>query len=248
LRIILWLAPERFVEAGELSQRTLKYILIFGTIAMFAVMIALTASSLSQVTKTRTAALTDQVVAGKKVWQKRNCDDCHTIYGIGGYFAPELTKETDRRDSTWLTSFLSSPEKAKPGTTMPDQKLDSTQVSDLISFLKWVSETNTNNWPPAPLVQQPTTTPTGTTLSGNQVMQQLGCFGCHAIGTQGSFGPGPNLTHIGGTPYDSLPNTADFLNLWLINPSAQKPTTGMPQVPMTDAQRAAIVSYLVSLK
>jgi nitric oxide reductase subunit C len=31
-------------------------------------------------------------VAGKRVWQKYNCNDCHTILGFVGYYAPDMTK------------------------------------------------------------------------------------------------------------------------------------------------------------
>ena len=223
-------------------QRYLKNILIFGTIILMAVFIGLTVNSLAQITSTRTGDLTDQVVSGKRVWQFRNCGDCHTIYGIGGYWAPELTKVASRRDAAYLTAWLGNPEAMKPGTTMPDQKLNGQQVQDLVAFLGWVDKTNTNNWPPEPMVLG------GGSLSGFLLFQQMGCPACHMINGQGAPGPGPDLSHIGGQPYDALPNTLDFLDRFIKNPQAEKPGTSMPAISMTDAQRQAIVEYLSGLK
>jgi nitric oxide reductase subunit C len=226
-------------------QSFLRNTLIIGTIILMAVFIALTVDTLRQVTSTRTAELTDQVVAGKRDWQFKNCQDCHTLYGIGGYWAPELTKEASRRDASFMDSWIADPQAVKPGTTMPNQRLSSQQVLDLVAFLQWVDKTNTNNWPPAPLVF---TTPSSTGLSGPLLFQQLGCNSCHMINGQGSSGPGPNLSKIGSQPYDSLSNSADFLDKWLQNPRAQKPSTSMPAISMTDAQRQALVQYLTGLK
>ncbi len=227
-------------------QRFLRNTLIAGTVLMMVAMAALTVNSLQQITAVRTPALTDQVVAGKRAWQFKNCQDCHTLYGIGGYWAPELTKEASRRDASFLTSWMADPQAVKPGTTMPNQNLSPQQVQDLVAFLAWVDKTNTNDWPPAPLGLGGGGT--STALSGALLFQQLGCSACHRINGQGAAGPGPDLSHIGSQPYDALPNTADFLDKWLANPAAQKPGTTMPAVPMSDAQRVALVQYLVGLK
>jgi len=40
--------------------------------------------------------LSDQVVAGKRAFEKYNCNDCHTILGFGGYYAPDLTRVVQR--------------------------------------------------------------------------------------------------------------------------------------------------------
>ncbi len=228
-----------------MSQKTLRNILIFGTLSFALILIGMTVHSLAQVSSVRTAELTDQVVNGKRIWQQRNCDDCHTILGIGGYFAPELTKEAERRDSAFLSAFLKNPQSAKPGTTMPDQRLSDAQVQDLIAFFQWVSKIDTNDWPPQPLGAP---AGTGVTAPGALLFQQKGCSGCHQVNGQGASGPGPDLSHIASQPYDQLSNTPEFLSQWLQNPAALKPTTTMPAVPLTDAERQALVDYLTSLK
>ncbi len=226
-----------------MSEKLLRRVLVYGTIAFVLALAGGSIFSLRQVTTGRTAPVTDNVTAGKHVWEQRICQDCHTLLGIGGYWAPELTKEAERRDATYLTSWLKDPQAVKPGTTMPNQRLSGQQVSDVIAFLQWVDKIDTNKWPPTPKAGGSGGTPQGALL-----FQQLGCIGCHRINGQGAPGPGPDLSHIGSTPYDQLSNTPDFLYKWIEDPAAIKPGTIMPTIPMTPEQRLAIVQYLISLK
>lgn len=228
-----------------MSERVWRNIFIFGTLFFLILLAGMTVDSLIKVTTVRTPELTEQVVAGKRVWQRKNCNDCHTILGIGGYFAPELTKVADRRDAAWLRRWLKNPQAVKPGTTMPDQHLTDAEVDSLIAFFQWVSQIDTNNWPPQPLVAAGGAQEG---LSGALLFQQKGCSGCHMINGQGAAGPGPDLSHIGSQPYDDLPNTPEFLAKWLEDPQAQKPGTAMPRIPMSQAERDALVQYLISLK
>jgi uncharacterized repeat protein (TIGR01451 family) len=105
--------------------------------------------------------------------------------------------------------------------------------------------------PPTPeptQVPAPTAAPTTVdTTAGQTLFQQKNCSACHIInGTGGAVGP--NLTHIGSQPFDSLPNTPDFLTKWLTDPKAQKSDTIMPKPDLTPDQITALVNYLVSLK
>ena len=229
-----------------MSLKLLRRIFVFGTLACCLALGAFTVNSLRAVTSMRTAEVTDQVVNGKRVWQRRNCQDCHTLLGIGGYLAPELTKESDRRDAQFLAAWLKNPQAFKPGTTMPDQHLDQGQIEGLVAFLQWVAKIDTNNWPPEPLGLRAVagqSQPAGAIL-----MQQKGCLSCHMINGNGATGPGPNLSRIGSAPYDGLSNSPDFLYTWIENPQAIKPGTIMPTIPMAPAQRDSIVTYLETLK
>lgn len=237
-----------------MSEKTLRNILIVGTLLFLLILGAMTVDSLSQVASARTAQLTDQVVAGKQVWQSKNCNDCHTILGIGGYFAPELTKTFNRRGSAWLQAFLRDPHKVLPGTTMPNQNLTDDQAGNLVAFFQWVSQVDTNNWPPQPLTQSSlpvsqavnagTAAPA---LSGVALFQSKGCSACHVVNGQGGQ-LGPDLSHIASQPYDALQNTPEFLSRYLENPRAQKADALMPAVPMTLTERDALVQYLITLK
>jgi nitric oxide reductase subunit C len=237
-----------------MSEKMLRSIFVLGTLLFLLILGAMTVDSLSQVASARTAQLTDQVVAGKQVWQSKNCNDCHTILGIGGYYAPELTKTFNRRGDAWLRAFFKDPQKVLPGTTMQNQNLSDQQAGDLVAFFQWVSLIDTNNWPPQPLaaqqaansapVQPGTTAPS---LSGPAVYQDKSCYACHVINGQGGRS-GPDLSHIATQPYDGLGNTPESIAKYLENPRAQKADALMPAIPMSAAERDALVQYLMSLK
>ena len=235
-------------------EKRLRCIFIFGTLFFLGILVALGVDTLTQVKSLRTPALSESVIAGKQHWQQQNCNDCHTILGIGGYFAPELTKVTERRDAGWLRSFLIDPQVAKPGATMPKQALTALQADQLISFFQWVAQIDTNEWPPQPQLALGGGASSGRDGASDQVLEgqpiyiQKGCNACHMINGQGASAPGPDLSHITSQPYDALPNDPEFLKKWLENPAAQKPSTTMPRIDLSSAEIDALVAYLTSLK
>lgn len=94
-------------------------------------------------------AITDKVVAGKKIWETRNCIGCHTLLGEGAYFAPELGNVYKRRGGEFIKGWIKAQPTGAPGRRqMPNFNLDDKQLDDLVEFLKWTSEVNTEKWPP----------------------------------------------------------------------------------------------------
>ena len=100
--------------------------------------------------------LTPQVVAGKDVWHKNNCVNCHTLFGEGAYYAPDLTKITKLRGEQYLQAYLRDPSKfydeQRHRRLMPKQDLSDADIANLISFLDWVSNVDNQGWPPRPLL------------------------------------------------------------------------------------------------
>lgn len=83
-------------------------------------------------------------------------------------------------------------------------------------------------------------TPTGP-VAGKAYFGQVGCLSCHRVGGEGSA-VGPDLTLVG------FRHSERWLDQWLQNPQAWKPGTLMPNKELSPGARAAIVSYLVTLK
>ena len=65
-----------------------------------ALFIALTASTL------QTRAMPAEAVAGMNLWRAKNCEGCHTLYGQGGPYAPDLTHIYAQRGVDYLREFL----------------------------------------------------------------------------------------------------------------------------------------------
>ena len=78
------------------------------------------------------------------------------------------------------------------------------------------------------------------------------CSGCHQIrGTAAKADVGPDLTHFASRRSIAaltLPNTPANLREWLRDPQHVKPGNRMPDLPLKDAQVAALQRYLESLR
>ncbi|WP_353233921.1 cytochrome c [Diaphorobacter ruginosibacter] len=93
--------------------------------------------------------ITPAVIAGKHIWETRNCIGCHTLLGEGAYFAPELGNVYKRRGPDFIKAWLAAMPTHSPGRRqMPQFNLSEQQTNDLIEFLRWTGEINTENWPP----------------------------------------------------------------------------------------------------
>ncbi len=93
--------------------------------------------------------LTEEVVRGKHVWETNNCVGCHSLLGEGAYFAPELGNVYTRRGEAFIKVWMQAMPTGAPGRRqMPQFNLTDEQLDDLVAFLKWTSEIDTQGWPP----------------------------------------------------------------------------------------------------
>ncbi len=99
---------------------------------------------------------------GKLVIQTRACFGCHTFFGNGSYYAPDLTKSW--LDPAWkqiwqpltesktkeeaMVKFLMFSEKYPASTRrMPNQNLTREDAKAVVAYLKWMSAVQTNGFP-----------------------------------------------------------------------------------------------------
>ena len=93
---------------------------------------------------TNKATLTDSVAAGKHIWERHTCINCHSLLGEGAYFAPELGNVMVR----W--GVQDDPEGAADAlkTWMQAMPTGIEEFRQLSDFLVWTSTINTQDWPP----------------------------------------------------------------------------------------------------
>jgi nitric oxide reductase subunit C len=98
------------------------------------------------------------VSKGKLTVQAKNCMNCHTLFGNGAYYAPDLTKAW--LDPGWvvesireqqMVSFLMDPETNARGfgtqRKMPNLDITEEEARAVVAFLKWMSSIDTNGFP-----------------------------------------------------------------------------------------------------
>ena len=99
--------------------------------------------------RSNAAQITPAVIAGKKIWETNNCIGCHTLLGEGAYFAPELGNVYKRRGGDFIKAWMKAmPTGAPHRRQMPQFNLTDEQLDNVVEFLKWTGEINTENWPP----------------------------------------------------------------------------------------------------
>jgi len=181
-----------------MTKKTALWIFILGTVSSAVLFLAATWDTHRQVaTLANVDKLSDQVVAGKRAFEKYNCNDCHTILGFGGYYAPDLTRVVQRVGADGIRYRVKSPEEAFANSwrKMPNQKVSDREIEDLIAFFTWVGEINNNDWPPQDSRKrlsrgEQAMVATVGVSPGAAVFQTKGCMNCHSLhGTGGTFGP-----------------------------------------------------------
>lgn len=231
-----------------MGKKAARNFFIWGTVICTALFIWLTIDTHTTIPKrTHTDQLTDEVVLGKRVWHKHNCNDCHTILGIGGYYSPDVTKAYSTRGEMWLKAFLKNPESPDPKRRkMPNQNLSEDEIKKLIAYFKWVDAIDTNQWPPKPVgeakPQEVALEEKSQNLLGKNVFDQYRCDLCHKIEGKGGT-IGPDLSHE-GNKRDAL-----WLEKHIRDPKSHDPNTVMPPFPqITEGEIKVLVGYLTSLK
>ena len=202
-----------------MTKRHTRLFFIGGTLLFAAIFAGLTIDSHRQFGElTNAENITEEVIEGKHVWHRQNCINCHTLFGEGAYYAPDLTKITQQRGEAYLTAFLRDPSQFYSEEVhrrlMPNPNLTDTEIAQVIAFLDWVANVDNQGWPPRPIVvssgaMQGATADQGQrtreavseepTERGQEVFRSpaMACQACHST-TPGVTLAGPSMAGVYG--------------------------------------------------
>lgn len=226
-----------------LSKSQARIFFLGATVGFSGVFLWLTVDTIRQVPeRSNEDNMTESVVRGKEIWEANNCMGCHTILGEGAYYAPELTLSYPRRGEAWLATFLADPQAMYPGRRkMVQYDFTDDEISDVIAFLKWISEIDTNGFPREPDLAPPPVAAAATVdLSAAPSKVNTLCIGCHSIGGTGG-NVGPALDGVGDRYAEAE------LRAWLADPQSIKPGTAMPDLNLSQDEFDALVPWLLAL-
>ena len=81
----------------------------------------------------KTSEVNKESLNGKDIWQEKNCNACHQIYGLGGFLGPDLTNVYSLKSPEYIKAFIIS------GTAvMPKFNLTNNEINSLLAYLKSV--------------------------------------------------------------------------------------------------------------
>jgi nitric oxide reductase subunit C len=220
-----------------LSKSQARTFFISGTLACAVAFVGLTLDTFRRIpAQTRAAAITPDVARGKELWDHNNCMGCHSLFGEGAYYAPELTKVYERRGESFIRGMLTDPEAMFKGQRkMQKYAFSEPDKAALVAFFRWTGQVDLNGFPAKPpLARQ--ATPSRRDVPQPQIFGQL-CIVCHSLAGQGG-NVGPALDGVGNR------RDAEYLRRWLRDPPAVKPDTRMPKLGLPDSQIDELVAFL----
>ncbi|CAN5344949.1 hypothetical protein BH09MYX1_BH09MYX1_06290 [soil metagenome] len=227
-----------------LTKSAARAFFIIGSSVCALAFIGLTIDTFAKIpAQTHQSEITPAIARGKETWEAKNCMGCHTLFGEGGYYAPELTRVIARRGPDFVRAMLRDPEAMYPGQRrMQNYHLREDEIDDLVAFFTWAGQVDLQGFPPvATLV--PLAVPAPNAASGvaraddrPKVFNQL-CIACHSLGGQGG-NVGPALDQVGDR------HDAEYIKAWLHDPSAVKPGAKMPKLPITEEQIQELSAFL----
>ncbi len=182
------------------------------------------------------------------------CHGCHKIAGFEGLrkVGPNLSRLASKLDRDWAYRWVNSPASFRELTKMPhffgqknnrspeDVARTDVEIHAILEYLYEKSE-------PFETIHS---TLTGNAERGRQVVETVGCVGCHRMEghpapTRENWGRrtfGPELSGLGSK------TTFEWLYSWLKNPKHFWPETRMPNLRLSDREAVDAAAYLVSLK
>jgi nitric oxide reductase subunit C len=227
-----------------LTKSQARLFFVGGTLFFSVIFVLLTVDTIRQIPARQNSDLmTPSVVRGKMIWEDNNCMGCHTILGEGAYYAPELTRVVERRGEEWIRIFIRDPQAMYPGKRrMVQYDFSEDQITDVIAFLGWIGQIDTNGFPPEPDLKPETVVVSSRTdASPRPAYFESVCIACHSVGGKGGV-VGPALDGVA-----SRFSPAE-LDRWLTDPQSVKPGTAMPNLGLPEPIRAELVAWLSTLQ
>jgi nitric oxide reductase subunit C len=196
--------------------------------------LALVAATLPSVLQTR--AVPPEVETGLMIWRANHCEGCHTLYGQGGAYAPDLTHIYRQRGEGYLREFLINPQAFHPGQRqMLALGLTDGEVTSLLTFLAWVGAQEPGlDWPPrpiqvrgggatSPVIQSPTELLSDDPIARGKALFSSPpaiCSTCHSVEPQAVI-VGPSLAGIAATAATRVPGQSAelYIRNSILNPS-----------------------------
>ena len=179
---------------------------------------------------------------GRLLFSELGCHGCHLTEGYEekGKIGPDLRRIKSKVYLGWLVNWIQNPKQYLPKTRMPHYRFSDDQIFAIIAYLVKNSEDYH-----FPMTYQPG----GSAEKGEELVESVGCLGCHSIGKHQAGG------YLSPMGYDLVPNlsqvaqkaSGDWVYNWIKDPMAFRPTTRMPNLRLSDDEARDITAYLLTL-
>ncbi|MFO8048478.1 MAG: c-type cytochrome [Desulfosudaceae bacterium] len=175
--------------------------------------------------------------AGKKVFTEFGCYGCHeanVINDLPKFSTPFSGLSQKIKKRQWIFKWLEDPSLIRPGTLMPDFRIDAEKINNIISYIYPLPDPELKLDPYWP----------GSSTIGRKLFTDKGCIGCHSPDREdsGLSRRVPLLSDAG------LKMKDDWLLNWIRRPRDINPDTWMPEVTLTGPEVQHLTAYLKTLQ
>ncbi len=193
--------------------------------------------------------------SGRDLIRIYGCFGCHKLPGYENIrkVGPDLSTVSGKLTKEWVRKWLAAPKDFKSQARMPQFWWNSNNSGNANWDKRNAAEINAITeylWSKSQPKQPPAGRTNGDAAAGKQIVETVGCFGCHAIGpiqeaanqSQIRRRHGYNLENQGSKVSQS------WIYNWVKDPTQVWPETKMPSLRLTDDEAANVAAYLASLK
>jgi len=191
---------------------------------------------------------------GRDLIRMYGCFGCHDIPGYEGVrkIGPDLTTVASKLTRDYMLRWLREPRSAKAESRMPQfwfnsnnsgPEFEARNNTEIVAIAEYLISRSQPN--PLPVAGRTN----GNRTRGQQIVESVGCLGCHAVGpipddpdrTQHRRRFGYNLDGEGTKV------STDWLYNWVLDPHAVWPDTKMPSLRLSEPEAADVAAYLTTL-
>jgi cytochrome c2 len=197
--------------------------------------------------------------AGRDLIRIYGCFGCHKLPGYENVrkVGPDLSAVSGKLTKDWVRKWLESPKAFKSQARMPQfwwnsnngeaqgkspywDKRNAAEINAIVEFL----------WANSKPKELPPGHTNGNPEAGKQIVETVGCFGCHAIGAIKEVANQSQIRRRHGYNLENQGSkvTQSWIYNWVKDPTLVWPETKMPSLRLTDEEAANVAAYLSSLK
>ncbi|MBI4483241.1 MAG: c-type cytochrome [Acidobacteria bacterium] len=194
----------------------------------------------------------DRLNTALRLFEQSGCFGCHKVKGFEELrkTGPDLKYIASKVDKDWTYKWIESPREFRH-TRMPqffhltntntpeDRARSQVEIHSMVEYLFSVSER----------LKYSLLKGGGSAPRGQELVNTLGCLGCHVVGEPGDNVQvadrrlfGPNLAGMGSK------TTREWIYHWIKDPSHYFSRTYMPRLRLSDQEALDITAYLASLR
>ena len=181
----------------------------------------------------------ENVTKGADLFMAEGCYGCHDIKRVSYLpkFSPPFAdlKSKLTEPEAWVQAWIKDPPRLAADTLMPNYHLTEEQIGQITAFLLTLGE---------PTQEGPLLLDEVSVEDGKKLFTDRGCRGCHGVETDEKSASArvPQLGTVGSKV------KPEWLDRWVSDAKKVNADTAMPKVALEDAERHAIVAYLLTLK